>query len=223
VVQDPIPEGIYEGWPFSIHLELEASTDREACELAIDRSHEVADLLTLITGNEFLVSSGAGCRPLDPEAGPGSIHLKMPLRYRGDEAPESELSDVVAEAALLERSDLHANPQLQLATKWYADAVRSLLVDRFIKGWVALEILVPDSAENFRPRCSRYLASLFVTLQNSIIEESVSDLYRARNRILHEGSRVASDLQKSNSLLSIVRNALRLSHGLEIIGNPFLA
>ena len=146
----------------------------------------------------------------------------MPLIYRADRAPTSELRELKREVQVAEGCILKSVlGGVRLASQWYSDAIRSSGADCFIKGWVALDILVPPSPGVFTKRANGFLQTTFPARGQEEIAAYVDWLYETRNSLFHDGVLPSSGVDATKTLLVIVQSCLRTAYGLPVTATLF--
>ena len=213
--------GLCEGWAMSVGLQLEAPDEEEARKSARRRLDSFLYSLDLVgreeplQGSPFLRADGL---EIFREVGtPGSAIMYAPMLYRSDAITENSLNDLADKIQKVVPAIEGASNTVRLAVHWYSQAISDdSLVDRFVKLWIAFDVLVPlnpppNEFADFKGRSLRYLRNHY---PGKNVDGLLDALYAVRKAVFHEGDHAAISREDSEKTRKLVRNLIYKELGL---------
>jgi hypothetical protein len=200
---------------FWAQTEIEAPNEEVARQLGYEMCLDATNLLEFCLGEEVSLSTtkykvsesvanfGTGIAEVSCSA---STVLQIP--------PDEKQMEAIASAQQAIEREFEAEKKESLirAIHWYARGCQEkrTLIDRFIKFWIALEVLVNGRGKKVTRKVKASLTLLYPSANKERIAEMVNSIYDTRGRIVHIGIRQPQDLHiKLDQLENILSDLLR--------------
>lgn len=241
VFQVEIPGELYRNWPTNTEIKLldclfipgnnsreffirvDVLADGEEIarqigrELCLDAAHLLefcmSEEVNLSATNDRVSQKGAWCG-----TGSSSIRTSAAIVLQIPPTTEQMKSITRAQAAFQTETDPEKKESLLRAIHWQASGRQEIqsAIDRFIKFWIALEIVVSGEGPKVVRKVKEQLMGLYPKADEQRLTEIIGRIYGVRADIVHFGMRQSQDLyDKLGQLESILEDLLRARLDLE--------
>jgi hypothetical protein len=251
VFQVEIPGQLYRYWPgnkeikllnclftpgdgsrdFIVRTAVQAADEDIARQTGRELCLDVTHLLEFCMNEEVdLSTTNDKISLLGASAGTGGTSISTSAATVLPIPPTTDQMESIAkaEAALEAETDAERRESLLRAIHWQALGRREVqsAIDRFMKFWIAIEVLVKGEGKYVVPKIKDQLMSLYPKANEQKVAETIGRIYGVRADIVHFGIRQPQNLHgKLEQLESILSDLLRTALGLKFkaLAGRFLA
>lgn len=203
---------------FMVHTEVDAESEEEARRVGREKCQDAANLLELCIGAPLnLHEKGEQVRGERGTVSFSNAHTRFSI-VNAPLAKEQLEAAAKAQSAIQAEQDPEKKESLIRAVNWQALARRETRnkVDRFIKFWIALEVLVEGKGKYLVRKVKHRLQELYPHYAPRQIDDVVGPIYGVRVDIVHYGGREPQKVEeKLKQLEDILGDLLRQRLGLE--------
>ncbi|MBN1904068.1 MAG: hypothetical protein JW927_03130 [Deltaproteobacteria bacterium] len=206
---------------FEVQVEISAKDDNEAMNIGRDMCSDAVDLLEFCLDEQtFLNSREIYLKPLESSEGTGICDFGLHLCAVDNKPPSEEQMAAIRKVINIYNENKGFENQEILARiiHWQASGRRESQsdIDRFLKFWIALEVLVGGAGKVVVKKIKKHLASLYDNINTQNVGELIGRIYGVRCAIFHFGIRHPNELKKRlKELEDIFNDLLRSKLGLE--------
>lgn len=206
---------------FEIQAEATAKDDNEAMQVGREMCSDAADLLEFCLGEQvFLNPREIHVKPQKGTKGTGLFNMGLHLEVTAGIPPSEEQMEIIKKVETIfdEKNDSERQELLARVIHWQASGRRETQsdIDRFLKFWIALEVLVGGAGKAVVGKIKKQLGSLYQDTDTQKVAELIGRIYGVRCDIFHFGVRRPQQLNmRLQQLEDIVRDLLRTRLGLE--------
>jgi len=206
---------------FVVRVEVEADTEEAARKAGREQCQNATYLFEFCTGESVdLDESRDRVKQKGEKVTTGMISgCAFATIVSNKPLNEQQLAAVVGAESIIQREqDDERKEVLKRAIYWQALGRRETQsqIDRFIKFWIALEILVEEGYSTVPLKAKRGLTGLYPQCDKERINNVVGRIYDVRGKIVHHGIREPENLkQRLNQLEDILGDLLRKRLGLD--------
>lgn len=205
---------------FIVHTEIDAENKEQARrngrKICLDAIH----LLEFCIEEQVDLDERRVCvRRKESDITTGWLLLTTDAIIVEDSSLTTEQLEVVKDAqnALASEQNAEKKESLMRAIHWQALGRRETKsqIDRFIKFWIALEVLVEGKGNKLVKKVKKSLTKLYPYCEEQKVRDTVGRIYGIRGYIVHFGTREPEFLEeKLKQLEAILGDLLRLRLGL---------
>lgn len=203
---------------FMVHTELDAKSEEEARRVGREKCQDAANLLEFCMEEPLnLDEKGEQVRGERGTVSFSNAHARFSIS-NAPLAKEQLEAAAKAQSAIQAEQDHKKKESLIRAIHWQALGRRETKsrIDRFIKFWIALEVLVEGKGEYLVRKVKQRLQELYPHYAPEQIRGVVGRIYGVRKDIVHYGVREPQQLgEKIKQLEDILADLLRQRLGLE--------
>lgn len=244
IFQVEIPGQLYRNWPenreikllnclftsgngsrdFFVHTTVQADDEDIARQAGRELCLVATHLLEFCLNEEVdLSATNDKISQLGASFGTGGISIPASAAVVLQIPPTTEQMESIAraEAALEAETDDEKKEALLRAIHWQARGRREVqsAIDRFMKFWIAIEVLVGGGGDKVVRKIKAQLMPLYPKADEQKVAETIGRIYGVRADIVHSGIRQPQNLQdKLEQLESVLADLLRTQLGLEFKG-----
>lgn len=212
---------------FMVHTEVDAESEEEARRVGREKCQDAANLLELCIGAPLnLHEKGEQVRGERGTVSFSNAHTRFSI-VNAPLAKEQLEAAAKAQSAIQAEQDPEKKEALFRAIHWQALArwETKSKIDRFIKFWIALEVLVEGKGKDLVKKVNKQLKKLYADCPDAKLDAKLKDkdvvgrIYGVRRDIVHYGVREPQQLgEKIKQLEDILADLLRQRLGLEFKG-----
>lgn len=205
---------------FFVHTEVEARSDDAARQIGREKCLDAVNLLEFCMKEQVdLWTNQDQVREKEAvvSTGSASISAVVPLVAEAPPTAEQMIAINTAQTTIGAETDEERREGLLRAIHWQARGRREAQskIDRFIKCWMALEVLSGGAWKKVVVNVRDQLIQLYPEVESQRVESVVQGLYGIRGNIVHSGVREPRNLQtRLEQLEAVVADLLRARLGL---------
>jgi hypothetical protein len=208
---------------FEVRAEITSSTEEEAQRLGREQCSDAADLLEFCLEEPVNLNlNEISIKPQDVPYATGFSDMRMNLSA----VSAIPLSEEQLSAVRLAEDKFQSNGSIEreILTKvvhWHASGRREVRdrIDRFIKLWISLEVLVNGKGKQVKAKIENQLAPVYDKTARNKLGELAGRLYGFRGKLVHKGIRHPEELrERLAELEDILDDLLRARLGLRFKG-----
>ena len=203
---------------FMVSTEVDVESEEEARRVGREKCQDATNLLELCIGAPLnLHEKGEQVRGERGTVSFSNAHTRFSI-VNAPLAKEQLEAAAKAQSAIQAEQDPEKKEALFRAIHWQALArwETKSKIDRFIKFWIALEVLVEGEGRKLVPKGSHPLQELYPHYLPEQIKDVVGRIYGVRADIVHFGVRKPQELEeKLKQLEDILSDLIRQRLGLE--------
>ncbi len=206
---------------FIVQTEVYAESQDEARRVGRDKCQDATNLLELCMEERLdLNELQDNVREEGSTTTVGSLSVGLSANLVSNEPITKEQLEAAAKAqnAIQAEQDPEKKEALFRAIHWQALARRETKskIDRFIKFWIALEVLVEGKGKDLVEKVNKQLKKLYADCPDAKLKDVVGHIYGIRADIVHFGVREPHKVEeKLKQLEDILSDLLRQRLGLE--------
>ena len=204
---------------FTVHTEVEAKDENQASKEGKEKCIDAVHLLELCIDEEvYLDESQVRVRKKGDVWTGLKCYTTDVILAKDSPLTVEQLEEIKkAQNTLKGEKDPRKRESLMRAIHWQAFGRRETRsrIDRFIKFWIALEVLVEGRGEKVVYKVEKELRTLYPSCSRQRIKSLVKRIYGLRGDVVHSGEREPEGLEeKLKQLEAILEDLLRSRLGL---------
>lgn len=203
---------------FWAKTEVNATNEDDAKLYGRQKCDDAADILEFLIGRRVILSpSNITIKRKGETSALGFCSTKMHALISGY-ITDKELQILENVRSVLDQETASDNESLRISIRWRARALRGSEseIDRFLRFWIALEVLVEGEGRSLVDKVALKLKCLYPNIEEQELKKIVGHIYGMRGDIVHRGMHHAQDLaQKLKQLECIYDDLLKDKLGIE--------